>query len=392
MSARGKDTHGDTSRVVTGSFTVTCPLQLPMFYSNPMNFCLVSCMTFIFMLGPARDVAGFTMEEADFCEKTYADVCPEKPEAQNLHDRMECLRGKMDTLVSPCKELVRFLIEKYDWVIYGCDGDLKELCNINFDTLYANSRDSEILGCVMANWDRLASDCQELINRSMPSFPSWDRKVMAFEWRRKQTGGVTVEKRAGDFVWYTAQLKRKKVLAQYEFCPQGGRDDLEIEFNPHIPACSYKVGEPWAFDLIEELEANDSLQNVSHGGLEEKSTKKADSFIKEIVARYDKYCPDGFDVNVINYGAGRQRVRCSRKERFDCPPGYTKTYPDKDNYFGCRLLESCQDTDPDYFEFGDTRYCAACPAGGFVDVDKTYCDMLGDNVALCKIKSADFEE
>ena len=323
-------------------------------------------------------------------EKNMESYCGDVKEG-DASGAIRCLEKNIDKLSPACAEDMRKNIENLDRQTDHCRAAVKEYCGykLNIKKPPGRKKAEKLSECLMMNWDQLGEECRQYVRMSIPFFvlmePGLEER--AREMREKKSRErkvringkkVTVVKEEGDDVWYRAQIVDRKVVDAYELCPEVDLEGLKSEVSIG-GVCYYDVKARWTKDIVEELREAGLLDFINNHGLYDGGILRDEEQILGIVEQYSHNCPEGFNVDVINYFNGTQQVICGEKESRDCKQEYVHT---KKKFFGCQKFAECNEMDPKYVAYGDPERCGYCQAGGCLDhgmkgvsrgIDLLYC-------------------
>ena len=330
------------------------------------------------------------------CEAEYQEHCREAVAKEDAYAISQCLKNQIDKFSPDCQKQSKGFTQQYETLRRNCRDVYRKTCQWDIDKKPSEDvkEAQELFECVLAHWDEYPPRCQDFIRQSVPMFAAIEQDIDTELWKRERqkpmkikVAGVTktikVEAQEGDIVWYEAELKKKKVLDEYEVCPELPKESgLEMETNENQGTCYYRVKAPWGGNLIKELMDSGLLAKIGYHGVQVPggyfSGENLD--VKKVIEKYLSNCPEEFGLEVVNDTfRNTQHVTCERiKKIFYCKKGYVE-FGLSEGYLGCRRLAECAESGEGYVEFGNEKQCAVCYAGGWVDQDRTYPD------TVCKV-------
>lgn len=329
------------------------------------------------------------------CEQEFAKYCPS---TTNAEESFVCAKKHMARLSPECQGQLEQSLNMYSSLKRECEDDLKKYCGIGFQELGGAQKEKRAQ-CVVENWSKLDKECQQALTEEVPYLGLLQQSADAQEeirfgtdYKMKKLSGsskkVKMVYEKNGTVWYIADLIKKNIVEEYEFCPEVKQSGTKSFTNFRGPVCFYEILATWKKQLITELAHEELLDDISDEGLWNRNIRRTKSEIEKILEKYDSNCPDGFSIEFFNYGK-EQEVYCNRKQWFDCLGGWYRTSPKKDgDFFGCRLYTSCEQSNPKSYEIGDPQYCAVCQSGGCIDQSKTETDWSNIKIGYCKVSEA----
>ena len=334
----------------------------------------------------------------DRCQQENEKICSQMVDVDNFQKQMNCAMENKSQFSLECQRLLEKSIEQYNAFKEGCEKELKEYCGARLSDLVAEGS-GQNMQCLLEHWGWFLQICQRIFVEQLPYVESLRDEgdlerytSFRYEYSKKVLPGngkmVKVVREKDGVTWYLADLIKKDITEEFEFCPEVADKGLERGINAYYLSCSYEVIAEWKNELIERLVSTDLAERITYIGLRNPGNEITDPEVLEIVNSYEKNCPAGFEVDFINsVNRNEKRVYCKRKKWFDCPAGWYKTKPKDGKFFGCRRYASCEEVNPDSFEIGNPKYCAVCQAGGCINTSKI---RTGDNefqIGYCQVNA-----
>ena len=335
------------------------------------------------------------VDQLDICVQEYEKICPQMGEVADFQKHMDCSNKNKNKFSPECWALLEEKFDQYNDLKRKCEKDLKKYCGIGLSQLAAQNRGQ----CVVEHWGDLEDECRKVIVEQVPYLGLLDQagdldqyKNFGGDYKKKKLPGsgkaVKVVHEEGGITWYLADLIKKDIKEQYEFCPEVADKGLKRYVNDKQPSCGYEVMADWENDLIQELKKENLLYLITDYGILDDFYKPEEKRIYEIVNKFNENCPQGFMVDFYNYNYKDPDAYCVSKKQYNCSPGWYRTSPRKDGkFFGCRLYASCEEVNSDSYEIGDPRYCAVCQAGGCIDPSKTETSWDEIQIGYCQVNA-----
>jgi len=335
---------------------------------------LLSIVQVVFFAGSCRS------EQIEECEAEYEQYCPEAVKKESPAELSRCLRKHENDLTPFCWKEIAGMVKQMESLIKSCKKDFLKTCAWDIEELLTKEdkeKAEEIFECVLTHWDDYSGKCQDYVRKSVPFFGVVEHDLTTALDKKKRERGkkkitigdktVAIVERQGDTIWYEADIRQKKVVDQYEFCPEVEEEGLKVIVNTNQPSCFYKVLAFWGGRLVKELEEKGVFEKITDDGIREEYLN-VDSIILSIVNKYTSNCPRNFEPNVYRYTYKDPDVYCTKINRLSCKINYTMSYP-QEGYLGCQELAACSQSGEGYREYGDEKQCAVCNAGGWLDLD-----------------------
>jgi len=232
------------------------------------------------------------------------------------------------------------MVKKMEQLLRNCGKSFKKTCG--WDIVQRLSKDDkdkaqEIFECVMAHWDDYSGQCRDYVRKSVPFMGVVEQDLQAAVDKKKRERGkkkvtiggveVAIIAQEGDVIWYEADVRKKKVIDQYEFCPEVEGVGLELISGKPRSSCSYKVVASWRDELLDKLIQTKLIEKISYDGFRGiQGFLDVNPDIKAIIEPYNNLCPSYFHVDVFNNNFNNtQGVLCQRIGMgggYNCPGNY----------------------------------------------------------------------